>query len=355
MLIAVCWCRREGLYIVGVLIENCGGAVVRKIMLVVLITLFFTKSSVVCAVGISKNSISGVAQAYGFLVGQDSYLKYIVERFPELKKDAKIASLKFEATFPGIRDKLERELNRMGGMETVQSLSPGLMKDLRNEVYGKGFLKRNARLFIDEVLQRADGNIYSPVLEYLLTVQYADNPFGEFRDGFSKAYKTNGHEKSRNIKMLVRIPKSWKGSEGSRPHIVQKWIDENGGGRNMITLLIMDAEGFNPTKEDIKYLISSGKLKEGIPKDAVYNSAGAFTIEGVPGFWIKQDLVMERAGVEYQQKIIQYSFVYGGSSIQLMCHSGGVLGASDIQENFEKIEPLCLAILNSVVLEDKYK
>lgn len=304
------------------------------------------------ALNVTKKSMIGVAQAYGFLVSQDAYLDAVAEKFPDMQKAAKIAALEFEVTFPEVKKKIESELDNMGGSEGLRARSIDAKRQIRDAVFSGNFSRSDAQAFIEEVKGRANGNIYSPVLEYMLAVQYAKNPVGEFVDGFKQAYNTKDHAKAHGTRLRMNLPISWAAFDGDRPHIVQKWVSENGDGLNMITLVIKNADGFSPEKHEIESLVESGRIKDALEEGARYISAGTFTIEGIPGFWVMQDVRMERAGMTYMQRMLEYQFFPYGNFVQLTCHAGGVENARGIQAEFEKIAPLCRAVLNSFVLEN---
>ena len=304
------------------------------------------------ALSVTKKSIIGIAQAYGFLVSQDAYLDAVAEKFPDMQKAAKIAALEFEVTFPEVKKKIESELENMGGSEGLRAMAVDSKRQIRDAVFSENFSRNDAQAFIEEVKGRANGKIYSPVLEYMLVVQYAKNPVGEFVDGFKQTYNTKDHAKAHGARLRMNLPRSWAAFDGDRPHIVQKWVSENGDGLNVITLVIKNADGFNPEKHEIESLVESGRIKDALEEGARYISAGTFTIEGIPGFWVMQDVRTERAGMTYMQRMLEYQFFPYGNFVQLTCHAGGVDNARGIQAEFEKIAPLCRAVLNSFVLEN---
>ncbi len=320
----------------------------RAVIVVIILLVLYSDAY---SLNITKDSLSGLAQAYGFIVAQEESLKHIANNFPELSRDVEISRASFDMAFPKIEEKIKKELVRAGSQDVYAKV----LEKFKNEISSSAIEKKDAIAFLEEVKRRAKGNIFSPALEYMLAVQYADRPSAEFSDGYKKHYSTSGHPKSLGVRLNMDIPISWRSAEGARPHIVQKWISENGSGIAMITLEIRDASGIQPTKKEVQDFVNSGEVKTIIPDGAKYVSSGTFTVEGVPGFWVQMWTVLERVDVKIKQKSIMYQVFFDGKAIGFMCHSGGIENDSKkIEASFDRNLPLCKSILNSFVLEQKY-
>lgn len=308
------------------------------------------------AVNLTSVSVKGISQAYGFLLGQEYMLSRIKKDFPELVGEATIAQLQFNAAFPEIKSKLESNLVQTLGKKAWQDMLVNLQSQLQLNIAQQVITKDMATDFLSEVKIRSKGNIESPVIEYLLAVKYEKNPSKEFSDGYRQKYQTDGLGKSQGVIVNLELPRSWVAKEGKRPHIVQKWHSENGTGTEMIMLQVRDAEGITLTKKDIDVLLNSGELKKYIPDDATYINAGKFTIETLPGYWVHYSMSMERAETNVYLESLSYQFTYRGKMILLMCQAGGdaALERSKVKDSFQRIQPLCKQVLNSIVLPQLY-
>lgn len=230
-----------------------------------------------------------------------------------------------------------------------------MTKQIYDSLADEKYSKSDAVAFLDKVVGRGDGDIESPVLEYLLAVKYSGNPAAEYTDGFKSRFSTQGHPKAQGVVINMQLPKSWVGEEAERPHIVRKWRSANGTGYELIMLLVNDAGGYSPTDEEMKTFISSGEVKSVVPATGKYESSGVFHLEGLPGFWVEYTDSQERAGKSVYQKIRMNNFFLNGKSINLMCQIPGIpQDSKSINESFKKLIPLCSQVLNSIVIPSRY-
>ena len=322
--------------------------------LLILLT-FFTYSSNTFALNFNPTSVKGVAQAYGFILGQEYSLAHIAKEFPDLTSNVDLASAQFSATFPNIKTDLEVQLKKALGEKLFQDTATSLRKKLRDSLGQQQISREIAANFLEEVKRRSRGEIDSPVIEYLLAVKYATNPVGEFSDGFRQRYQTDGTGKSQGIKLALQLPRSWAAHEGERPHIVKKWQSENGSGLETMLLDIRDGQGYSPTKKEMQNVVSSGEIKTFIPDGSTYVDSGNFTLEQQTGYWIQIALPVERVGVKIYQDALMYQFFFKGKVIGVMCQAGGPDNdRPKVHEAFKRIRPLCLQVLNSLVLKQAY-
>ena len=307
------------------------------------------------AININPTSVKGLAQAYGFVLGQGYSLLRITTELPEFSKDVTVANARFDATFPDIKTKLEMQLKEALGDKGFQEVATTLRSKVKELAERQKLSKEIAADFLEQVKARSKGEIESPVLEYLLTVKYANYPMGEFSDGFRQRYQTSGDGKSQGIKLKLQIPKSWLAKEGERPHIVQKWIRANGTGFETISLDIRDAEGVNPTKKEMEEFVKSGEVKETVPEGGTYVDAGTFSLEQQNGYWMQMALSLDRAGMKMYQQALLYQLFFRGKAVGIMCGSAGADNEKQkVNEAFKQIRPLCQQVLNSLVLLQVY-
>ena len=334
--------------------KNIGTPQGTKRWALILLVLFFY-SSASLAINFNPTSIKGMAQAYGFVLGQEYSLSRIEKEFPELTGGVELARAQFSSTFPDIKAKLEAQIKQAMGEKLFQETRATLQTKLKGTLGRQQITRVIAGNFLQQVKGRSKGEIESPVLEYLLTVKYAANPVGEFTDRFRQRYETDGTGKSQGLKVNLQLPRSWLGMDGERPHIVQKWVSENGTGLENIHLDIRDGQGYSPTKREMEEFVRSGEVKDTVPDGATYIASGNFTLEKQNGYWVQMSMRLERAGMKMYQNALMYQFFFRGKAIGIMCQTGGTESEkSKIDDAFKRVQPLCQQVLNSVVLPQAY-
>ena len=325
----------------------------KQTFFILLSLVIFSNTSL--AINFTPTSVRNIAQAYGFILGQEYSLSLIENKFPELSDHVQFARTQFNAIFPDIRAKLETQLKNAMDQRTFQVTTTTLQNKIKENLDHQQLTKEIAINFLDQVANRSKGEVESPVLKYLLAVKYATNPAGEFFDGFRQHYQTDGTGKSQGIKLNLQLPRSWAAEEGERPHIVKKWVSTDGTGLETILLDIRDAHGHTPANREVDEYARSGKAKETVPDGATYIASGGFHIEGRAGYWVQMSMPIERAGIQLYQDILMYQFFFNGKAIGLMCQAGGERSERiQINNAFERLKPLCQQVLNSLILVQAY-
>jgi hypothetical protein len=174
------------------------------------------------------------------------------------------------------------------GEKLFDETDKGIKKQIQSNLGKQVITKDVAQIFLQKVKKRAEGDIESPVIEYMLSVKYLSYPVGEFLEGYRQTFNSDGHKKAQGLKVVLQLPTSWKAKEGNRPHIVQKWVSANGTGLEMMLLDIRDADGYSPSDKEIESFVSSGKVKNIVPNGATLINSGTFSLEGRKGYWIEK-------------------------------------------------------------------
>lgn len=327
----------------------------KSIMLFVAIVMFSSQITVVYAANFNKNSVKGLAQAYGYVLGQEFQLERISREYPELSPAVMLAKVQFDSSFPKIKSKLKEQLIFVMGEDFFRIVSADIKQQLKTTIGTQVITKDIALGFLHQVKERGKGQIDSPVIEYMLSVKYLPYPVGEFTDGYRQRFSSDGHRKSQGIKLVLQAPKSWKAKEGERPHIVQKWVSQNGTGVEMIHLDIRDTAGYTPTNSEVEAFVSSGEVKETVPSGSTYINSGLFSLEMRKGYWIEMSQVHERVGIQLYQHSRMYQLFFRGKAIGLMCQtSSSSEDKAAAAAAFKRIKPLCQQVLNSIVLLQAY-
>lgn len=303
----------------------------------------------------NQRSIKELGQAYGYVLGQDFSLERIKKEYPELSPIVMLVNAQFNSSFPSIKSKLQEQLVTALGKKLFNTVDQGLKKQLRATL-GKQVLTNDiAQEFLQQVKERAEGNIESPFIEYMLAVKYLSYPAGEFVDGYLQRFNSEGHRKSQGLKIALHAPRSWKAKEGERPHIVKKWVSQNGNGLETISLDIRDTEGSTPTNSEVESFVSSGEVKNFVSSGESYIDSGVFSLEMRKGYWVEMAVSQERVGSKLYQRVIMYQLFFRGKAIGLMCNAGSLNGNGEkADEAYKRIKPLCQQVINSLVLLQAY-
>jgi len=303
----------------------------------------------------NQTSIKGLARAYGFVLGQEFSLAKIERKIPELSANVFQAKSQFNSSFPNIKSKLKEQLVFAMGKKLFDESDKGIKKQIQSHLGKQVITKDVAQIFLQKVKKRAEGDIESPVIEYMLSVKYLSYPVDEFLEGYRQTFNSDGHKKAQGLKVVLQLPTSWKAKEGNRPHIVQKWVSANGTGLEMMLLDIRDADGYSPSDKEIESFVSSGKVKNIVPNGATLINSGTFSLEGRKGYWIETSSSQERAGFKLYQHSIIYQLFFRGKAVGLLCQAGSpIKDKIKVDDKYEKVKPLCQQVLNSIVLLQTY-
>lgn len=330
-----------------------------RLLLILLITLSTLHCQIPATYGaqfnINKTTIKDLFQAYGYIIGQDYSLERIQKEYPELSGGVEIARAQFHAAFPKIKSKFEEHLLSILDEESFEIYRSQLKGQINKTIAKQTITKNDAQDFLRQIQERAKSNIHSPIIEYFLSIQYLNNPVGEFFDNYRQRFRSDGHPKAQGIDLVLQVPKSWKAKDGERPHIVQKWISQNGTGSGMMLLDIRDMQGYSMSNGEVVEMVNSGEIKDVIPEGFSYINSGLFTLEKRKGYWIEMNMTQERAGFEIYNHTIMNQLFFRGKAIGVMC---SVLKPKDekveADQQFEEIRPLCQQVLNSLVLLQTY-
>lgn len=307
------------------------------------------------AANFSSVTINGISKAYGYVLGQDYALTQIEKEYPDLAVNVILARAQFGATFPGSRIKLELRLKEIWGEKAFKALADTMQAKVVEMGSHQKVTRASAIDFLGQVEARSKGAIHSPVLEYLLATEYQNNSLREFVEGFRQRFQTDGSGKSQGIKVNLQLPKSWTAKDGERPHIVQKWVSINSDYTELIQLIVMDAEGYNPTKQETLQFVADGEAKTVIPAGATYVASGNVSLEKQTGYWVEMTMPVERAGFTMYQELLMYQMFFHGKGIAILCSTGGQIDQqAKVGEAFKRMKPLCQQVLNTLVLPQAY-
>ena len=258
-----------------------------KILRLLLVVVFIFLSSLVSSAQsqnffpIKYPAYQVLAEATGFVVGQRYSLEKITKKYPDLSYLAKIASTRFDLSFGNAEKEISYELQNHFNVN-YKGLIDHLRTQFAENLDLQNLSHEEAVNFITEVESRSKGNIQNSILQTLLQYQYKQNPGEEFARNYIHTYKTKGHPKAKGLELSINYPVSWSADEGLRPHVVQKFISENGKGLEMFLIMVKNLPLPQDSIFDKKYLdefFTVSTLKAMVPSNATFISAKPITLD----------------------------------------------------------------------------
>ncbi|MCC5921556.1 MAG: hypothetical protein LAT68_14125 [Cyclobacteriaceae bacterium] len=301
-----------------------------------------------------KPKYKRVAQAYGYIIGNEKFLQVVEKNYPEYALKILRVRLAFESSFGrskiGIKNYL---IDYMGHSEFIQYDKN--VNEVLGELYADLELTEEFILYgLNLIENNANGiDFESPILETLLSFQYAENPHDEFFGGFTYSFSTKGHPKSKNSDIKFKIPKSWKAQEAERPNIIQKFTNDYGQGIQSIMIMVVDL-GYKLEPYEIKKFFSKTEIMEMIPTSGKFISHTDMTFDGFLGCLLVFEQTQKRLDLEINTKSAQFMFIYGDKAVYLTCSVNIVDRSKKNIDGMEKYLPLFKAVANSIVVMDRY-
>lgn len=299
-----------------------------------------------------------VSEAYGFLIGQEQTLNIIKKKFPEFEFNVLKVQMDFNSTFGNSKAGMELYLTDYLGQNEFKEYEVKLIIELKKMQHNQVFTKDLSTNFIEEVQNRANGGLPSPILETLLSFQYLDRPEDELLFGFTKTFKTKGHPKCKNTDWQIKIPKSWKSEEADRPNIIQKFISDYGSGYHSIMLMVKDnplPKEYKASKEELNEFFNEKEMKSIIPVEAKFISFTKMTIDNNIGGMVQYEQKVDRLDYIIKIRTLQFMFLKGNKSYFLQCSVASEKTDADLSLVMKKYLPLFKLVANTIVVNEQYK
>jgi hypothetical protein len=299
-----------------------------------------------------------LGRALGFLLGQRITLNRVKSEFPDLASRARQAEAEFNLSFGAAETEIRKALQGMMGDEYPRFLAQ-IDNRLKTTLDSQPVTREVAGNLLMEVESRAKGRLPSPILETLLTYQFMGRPDEEFTRGYRRVFRTAGHPKAKGLDFQISYPASWRGSEGERPNIIQKFVSENGRGSEMAMLMVKELPtppGYKITQADLDDLFSEKELRGMVPTGGRVISAKPIVLDGQKGGMLVFEQTLQRLDVSLTVRGMHFVTIRSGKMLSIQCmvytRPGG---AADMQGRFGLFEPVFRLIGNSLVLNDRYK
>ena len=322
--------------------------------------LFVWSANAIAEIKLTNALAKDIGQAYGFYLGQAYSLSEISKKYPSLSGLALIGEKEFSATFKSSIEGMDAIMMKHAKSEW-QKIKNQLTKQIADSINIDQITELQARQFIELVRQRAKGNIEPPVIETLLIFKsgYEKNPEREFLDGYKYKYTTNGSGKAKGVAFSIESPKTWAAKEGSRPNIVQKFVNENGRGLELLLILIKEMPlqpGEKITEKDVSEILNPMDIKDFLPDGATHIKSGKLTIENLPGLWVHFKTNISRVRNSVGMETIMYTIFYKNKMIQIQGQvTTSVNGKPMNRGGLQKYEKLFDLMANSFVIANMYQ
>ena len=295
-----------------------------------------------------------LSRTLGFIMGQRFTLNIIKAEYPNLALQAQVAESEFESSFSNAEKNIIYALQEILKEECPEFLE--ILEQQVNDLLSTQQLNQEvAARFITEVESRARGEMPSPILETLLTYQFIDWPMEEFTLGYNRVFRTKNHPKAKDVDFQIRYPISWRPEEGERPNIIQKFTSENGRGLEGFSLMVMDIP-IPLTEQDLDDLFVEIELRGMIPEGGKFISAKPIVLDKHKGAMIIYDYTGQRVDITITTRNLWFITIYETKMIQIFCSVSALPGEeSELQERFNRFEPLFKMIANSFIIQEQYK
>jgi len=324
------------------------------LLVLILIQLF----SIEAISQLKESELNDVFQVYGFVKGQEYSLDRIKEQFPEYAINVTKSKAEFNSKFRSSISNLEAELIDLIGSEYFSEYKLSLDKELEKLLSQQQLSNQDVQAFFEEVTSRSNGNIQSPILQYLLYYKFKEKPHQEFLQDYNQEFFTKGHSKSKGTDIKFKIPISWKAEEADRPNIIQKFTNRNGNGTATIMLIVKTIPlepGEKFTEEEIDDFFVESEIKDMIPEGGEFISFRKENYDQHKGGAIEFFHEQTNMGIRIGMRTIQNIFIYGNKMCFLQCSVGGKANGTQFESEIKKYRLLFDLVAESLVELSQYK
>ncbi len=295
-----------------------------------------------------------LSRTLGFIMGQRFTLNTIKAEYPNLALLVQVAESEFESSFSNAEKNIIYALQEILKEEYPEFLET-LEKQINDLIPSLQLNQEDAARFITEVESRARGEMPFPILETLLTYQFIDWPMEKFTLGYNRVFRTKNHPKAKGVDFQIRYPISWLPEEGERPNIIQKFTSENGRGLEGFSLMVMDIP-IPLTEQELDDFFVESELKGIIPEGGKFISAKPIVLDKHKGAMIVYEYTAQQLDITITTRNLWFIIIYERKIIQIFCSISALAGEeSELQERFNRFEPLFKMIANSFIIQEQYK
>ena len=323
----------------------------------IVFTFLLTVSSY--AITPNKDLMLDMSRTYGYYLGQNYALDNIEKKYPSLKNEIFLVKNEFDLKYLKSIKEIEqfyiKNMSKKQWNDFKSTISNGIKKQLNTNISYEEALES-----IKTGKARIKGEIESPVIETLLMFNpaYQKNPILELSDNFYQNFNTKNHSKAKGVDFSVKVPKSWKSSEGNRPNIIRKFASNNGFivddfFSEYIMFLVFDLpmEVNSLTQQDVNEFCTE------LPENTILRECKKTNLENLPVITQRFKMNMSRLDANMTIELIQYNIFFKNKIIMIQGHVGTMnqkVSEKVLLERFEKFKPVFNYVANSLVINDLY-
>ena len=323
----------------------------------IVFTFLLTVSSY--AITPNKDLMLDMSRTYGYYLGQNYALDNIEKKYPSLKNEIFLVKNEFDLKYLKSIKEIEqfyiKNMSKKQWNDFKSTISNGIKKQLNTNISYEEALES-----IKTGKARIKGEIESPVIETLLMFNpaYQKNPILELSDNFYQNFNTKNHSKAKGVDFSVKVPKSWKSSEGNRPNIIRQFASNNGFivddfFSEYIMFLVFDLpmEVNSLTQQDVNEFCTE------LPENTILRECKKTNLENLPVITQRFKMNMSRLDANMTIELIQYNIFFKNKIIMIQGHVGTMnqkVSEKVLLERFEKFKPVFNYVANSLVINDLY-
>lgn len=210
----------------------------------------------------------------------------------------------------------------------------------------------------NQFLNLIGASIFSVLLFMVPCLSWAESveeAVVKFSNGAAQQYSTVGQPKAKEARFSIKFPQSWKAKDGAHSNVVQNFISDEGLGMEIAMILtkaIPDEVG--DMGSVIKSTLTPAALSNDVPDGVHVIKAQTTEVENVPAGLLETTTIRERVGVRlniHQQELV---FFQGRTMVSVLFQVMGT-NAEEVSQRFEKFRPLFFLMMNSIILDEKWK
>lgn len=303
---------------------------------------------------LNRNSVSQAARVFGFLVAQGAAVDIMARLYPDLAPALQHQARRFQATYSFPEERARIVLRNA----FRHSDSDFEAFEAEQRFQAASFVSANpsradAEAFVRELEARVSGDMDRMFLAPMLALRFASSPASEMQN-WTQNFSSAGLPKARGLNISLRLPFSWRGEDGDRPHIVRKWTSQDGTGDLFIALLVHDMPGETVTFEDVQEFENDGDWSEFTPDGFRVLGGRAIRLDRLPGLQLDMVGASQVLDIQVHFRMRTYMLYGFEKIISLQCMTTNTSEAAAV-ERFGDLAPLCERVALTFTLPDTYR
>lgn len=302
---------------------------------------------------VNKNAIEQAARVAGFMLAQTAVLEEIQRQHPDLagQSAARIAAFDAKFSFPAQRARWFLS-DTMGEVATDSFFENTQTQAAESAAR---LTRDQAQEFLSEMDLRLEGQMDEESFKAMLWLRHGRNPVDEMRD-WRQRFSSAGHPKSTGLNMTLEVPLSWRKTDGNRPHVLAKWMSQNGSGAMGITLLVREYP-YPVTMEEIKDIEATNDWSAIIPDDQTVLDGKVVIIDRQPAVQIDTNGQSQTLDTELGYRSRLYMAFPEGRVVNLQCMLGHAPDEDPtiVDDRFRGLQELCRRVAISMTFPDTYR